>query len=134
MARYGPRIDQAKHPQEDQIQQWQRHSGDHARPPEIANHRWSAACAQFWNPTGVPANREVAHRQRSPDQHPQQYCWGRTRLDGLHGARIWTGHGVLGHNLVKIAALQHDHRSNDDQHSRWRSRHPSERLVTVRLG
>jgi transposase, IS5 family len=26
-------------------------------------------------------------------------------LDDLDGARIWTGHGVLAHNLVKIAAL-----------------------------
>ena len=57
-------------------------------------------------PPGVPPNREVAHRQRSPDQHPQtRYGWDRTRLDHLEGARIWTGHGVLAHNLVKIAAL-----------------------------
>jgi IS5 family transposase len=35
----------------------------------------------------------------------RQYCWDRTRLDGLDEARIWTGHGVLAHNLVKIAAL-----------------------------
>jgi IS5 family transposase len=35
----------------------------------------------------------------------RQYGWGRTRLDHLEGARIWTGHGVLAHNLVKIAAL-----------------------------
>ena len=35
----------------------------------------------------------------------RQYGWDRTRLDGLDGARIWTGHGVLAHNLVKIAAL-----------------------------
>ena len=35
----------------------------------------------------------------------RQYCWDRTRLDGLDGARIWTGHGVLAHNLVKIATL-----------------------------
>ena len=34
-----------------------------------------------------------------------QYAWDRTRLDGLDGARIWTGHGVLAHILVKIAAL-----------------------------
>ena len=31
--------------------------------------------------------------------------WDRTRLDDLDGARIWTGHGALAHNLVKIAAL-----------------------------
>jgi transposase, IS5 family len=33
------------------------------------------------------------------------YGWDRTRIDGTEGARIWTGHGVLAHNLVKIAAL-----------------------------
>ena len=33
------------------------------------------------------------------------YRWDRTRTDGTEGARIWTGHGVLTHNLVKIAAL-----------------------------
>jgi IS5 family transposase len=35
----------------------------------------------------------------------RQYGWDRTRLDDLDGARIWTGHGILAHNLVKIAAL-----------------------------
>jgi IS5 family transposase len=29
----------------------------------------------------------------------------RTRIDGLHGARTWVGHGVFNHNLVKIADL-----------------------------
>ena len=33
------------------------------------------------------------------------YGWDRTRLDDLEGARIWTGHGVLAHNLVKISTL-----------------------------
>jgi len=33
------------------------------------------------------------------------YGWDRTRLDGTQGARTWTGHGVLAHNLIKIAAL-----------------------------
>jgi IS5 family transposase len=35
----------------------------------------------------------------------RQYGWDRTRLEDLDGARIWTGHGVLAHNLVKIASL-----------------------------
>ena len=35
----------------------------------------------------------------------RQYGWDRTRLDGTEGARIWAGHGVLAHNLVKISAL-----------------------------
>lgn len=33
------------------------------------------------------------------------YGWDRTRLDGTEGARIWTGHGILAHNLAKIGAL-----------------------------
>jgi IS5 family transposase len=35
----------------------------------------------------------------------RQYSWDRTRLDGTEGARTWTGHGVLAHNLVKISTL-----------------------------
>jgi transposase, IS5 family len=35
----------------------------------------------------------------------RDFGWNRTRLDGLHGARTWCGHGVFNHNLVKIAAL-----------------------------
>jgi hypothetical protein len=26
-------------------------------------------------------------------------------MDGIHGARIWCGHGVFAHNLVKISEL-----------------------------
>jgi len=33
------------------------------------------------------------------------FGWDRTRIDSTEGARIWTGHGVLAHNLVKISAL-----------------------------
>jgi transposase, IS5 family len=33
------------------------------------------------------------------------YGWDRTRIDGLEGARIWTGQAILAHNLVKIGAL-----------------------------
>ena len=33
------------------------------------------------------------------------YGWDRTRIDGTEGARIWTEHGVLTHNLIKISAL-----------------------------
>jgi IS5 family transposase len=35
----------------------------------------------------------------------RSYAWDRTRIDSTQGARIWTGHGVLAHNLVKIGAL-----------------------------
>lgn len=33
------------------------------------------------------------------------YGWDRTRIDGTEGTRIWIGHGVLAHNLVRIGAL-----------------------------
>ncbi len=34
------------------------------------------------------------------------YGWDRTRIDGIEGARIWTGNSVsVAHNLVKISAL-----------------------------
>jgi IS5 family transposase len=35
----------------------------------------------------------------------RQYGWDRTRIDTTEGARIWAGHGILAHNLVKISAL-----------------------------
>ena len=35
----------------------------------------------------------------------RDYGWDRSRIDTLEGARIWVGHGVLTHNLIKIAAL-----------------------------
>jgi transposase, IS5 family len=33
------------------------------------------------------------------------FGWDRTRMDGIDGARIWCGHGVFAHNLVKISGL-----------------------------
>ena len=33
------------------------------------------------------------------------YGWDRTRIDATEGTRIWTGYGVLTHNLIKISAL-----------------------------
>lgn len=33
------------------------------------------------------------------------YDWDRTHIDGIDGARTWTGHGVLAHNLVKVSGL-----------------------------
>jgi transposase, IS5 family len=33
------------------------------------------------------------------------YGMDRTRIDGIAGARTWTGHGVLTHNLVHLAAM-----------------------------
>ena len=35
----------------------------------------------------------------------RDFGWNRTRIDGLEGARVWCGHGVFNHNLVKIAVL-----------------------------
>ncbi|OUS82000.1 ISNCY family transposase [Rhodococcus sp. NCIMB 12038] len=33
------------------------------------------------------------------------YGWDRTRIDSTEGAKIWVGHGVLAHNLIKISTL-----------------------------
>jgi IS5 family transposase len=33
------------------------------------------------------------------------YGWDRTRIDTAEGAKIWTGHGILAHNLIKISTL-----------------------------
>lgn len=35
----------------------------------------------------------------------RQHGWGRARIRGLEGARIWCGWGILSHNAIKIAAL-----------------------------
>jgi IS5 family transposase len=35
----------------------------------------------------------------------RQHGWGRARIRGLVGARIWCGWGVLSHNAIKTAAL-----------------------------
>ena len=40
----------------------------------------------------------ISHLKRS-------YGWDRTMIDTTEGARIWIGHGVLAHNLIKISAL-----------------------------
>jgi hypothetical protein len=42
--------DQFQHLQEEQIQQPQRHGGDHARPPRAGDHRCTAACARSGTP------------------------------------------------------------------------------------
>ena len=36
----------------------------------------------------------------------RQHGWARTHLTGIEGARTWCAHGVLAHNLTKIARLQ----------------------------
>jgi IS5 family transposase len=35
----------------------------------------------------------------------RDYGLSRTRMDGLEGTRIWSGHGIFAHNLVHISAL-----------------------------
>jgi transposase, IS5 family len=35
----------------------------------------------------------------------RDFGWNRSQIDGLDGARVWCGHGVFNHNLVKIATL-----------------------------
>lgn len=69
---------------------------------------------------GRPAKTRQAHeRQRAFRKHvkwrtgcegrisnlKRGYGWNRSMIDTTEGARIWVGHGVLAHNLIKISAL-----------------------------
>jgi len=38
-------------------------------------------------------------------QLKHRFGWARTLLDGIDGAQLWCGLGVLAHNLVKAAGL-----------------------------
>jgi transposase, IS5 family len=64
------------------------------------------------------ARREFEHRRAFRDKvkwrtgsegrinhMKRSYGWDRTELTSINGARTWCGHGVLAHNLVKIATL-----------------------------
>ena len=35
----------------------------------------------------------------------RRFGWDRTRMDGIQGARICCGHGMVAHNFVKIGGL-----------------------------
>ncbi|SGB26780.1 Transposase [Mycobacterium tuberculosis] len=35
----------------------------------------------------------------------RNYSWNRSCIDGTEGTRIWTRHGILTHNLIKISSL-----------------------------
>jgi transposase, IS5 family len=65
-----------------------------------------------------PGRRQFEHRRAFRDKIKwrtgcegrinhlkRSYGWNRTELTGITGARIWCGHGVFAHNLVKISAL-----------------------------
>jgi hypothetical protein len=65
-----------------------------------------------------PARRAEAHRQAFRrtlkwrtgvegriSTLKRGYGWDRTRIERTQGAKIWVGHGVLAHNLVKISTL-----------------------------
>ena len=69
---------------------------------------------------GKPSTSQRAIEQKPPFQRlvkwrtgsegrisclKRDFGWSRSRIDGLGGARVWCGHGVFNHNLVKIATL-----------------------------
>jgi IS5 family transposase len=57
-------------------------------------------------PWGIPENGEMAAGSEGRISALKRgYGWDRTRIDSTEGARIWTGHGVLAHNLAKISPL-----------------------------
>jgi transposase, IS5 family len=64
------------------------------------------------------ARREIEHRRAFREKVKwrtgcegrinhikRSYGWDRTEPTGIEGARIWCGHGVFAHNLIKIGAL-----------------------------
>ncbi|MEN4476504.1 ISNCY family transposase [Mycolicibacterium cosmeticum] len=64
------------------------------------------------------ARREFEHRRAFRDKVKwrtgsegrinhlkRSYGWNRTEFTGIQGARIWCGHGVFAHNLVRISTL-----------------------------
>jgi hypothetical protein len=65
------------------------------RPARVREHRPAFRRTVKWR-TGSEARISTLERRYGRD---------RSRLDDLDGARIWTGHGILAHNLVKIATL-----------------------------
>jgi hypothetical protein len=52
----------------------------------------------------LSTHRQMANRQRSRIGYLKRgYGWDGARVNGTEAARIWTGHGALAHNLVKIS-------------------------------
>jgi IS5 family transposase len=69
---------------------------------------------------GTPSSARRAHEHTRPFRRlvkwrtgsegrishlKHRYGWDRTLMDGIDGARIWCGQGMLAHNLVKVSAL-----------------------------
>ncbi len=48
----------------------------------------------------------------------RDFGWSESRIDGLQGARVWCGHGIFNHNLVKKEATQ---RQDDGAETRLNS-------------
>jgi hypothetical protein len=66
-------------------------------------HGFRAGASLGWDGcAGGHVDPEGAGRRISTLKHG--YGWDRARIDATEGANIWTGHGVLAHNLVKISA------------------------------
>lgn len=80
-----PRRDRRGHPAQ----------GQTLRGPPAAEHRPAFRRTVKWR-TGVEGRISTLKRG---------YGWDRTRIDGTESAKIWIGHGVLAHNLVKISTL-----------------------------
>ena len=98
----------------------------HRRPRLRRSQRRPAAHRPRCHERGDPAQRQTVPRRGAPKSIEKRsaapsngepgsegrishlkrgYGWDRARIDGTEGARIWTGHGILAHNLVKISAL-----------------------------
>jgi IS5 family transposase len=54
-----------------------------------------------------------------------RFGWDRTRMDGIQGARIWCGHGVFAHNLVKSVGCWRPGTARRHEHPEHSSSHPT---------
>jgi IS5 family transposase len=68
---------------------------DRAKPDKPKEHRRAFRRHVKWR-TGCEGRISTLKRG---------YGWDVSRIGTLEGARTWVGHGVLTHNLIKIAAL-----------------------------
>ena len=86
------------------------------------------------------ARREIEHRRAFREDGPMAHRLRRThqlrqtrlrlephRIDGLHGARTWCGHGIFAHNLVKIGSPHRMNRPPTHRAAPRRRPHPGRR-------
>jgi transposase, IS5 family len=82
-------------------------SGEHPADQELADLGVARVAIPRRGRTG-PTRRLVKWRTGCKGRISclkHRFGWDRTLMDGIDGARIWCGHGVFVHTLVKLARL-----------------------------